>query len=156
MTMRAKLMRLVAKMVRMVKMLRMVRVVKMVRMVRVVRMVRMVRMVKMAAQEKGCRQSQVMREAVKKANLMQKLGVEEATSVALQMTLDLVQLVFIDLETTKVGFETPLLWAKRYLETSPTSRLHKILRRKQKRRILKCDNFSTCWTGELQFTYYFK
>ena len=124
-------------------------------MVRVVRMVRMVRMVKMAALEKGCRQSQVMREAVKKANLMQKLGVEEATSVALQMTLDLVQLVFIDLETTKVGFETPLLWAKRYMETSPTSTLHKILRRKQMR-ILKCDNFSTCWTGELQFTHYFK
>ena len=142
-TMRAKLMRLVAKMVKMVKMLRIVRVVK------------MVRMVKMVALEKGCRQSQVTREAVKKANLMRKLGVEKATSVALQMTLVLVQLVLVDLETTKVGFETPLLWAKRYMETSPTSTLHKILRRKQMR-ILKCDNFSTCWTGELQFTYYFK
>ena len=146
------------RMVRMVKMVKMVKMVRMVKMVKMVKMVRMVRMVKMAALEKGCRQSQVRGEAVKKANLMRKLGVEKATSVALQMTLVLVQLVLVlvDLETTKVGFETPLLWAaKRYMETSPTSTLHKILRRKQMR-ILKCANFSTCWTGELQFTYYFK
>ena len=142
--MRAKLMRLVAKMVRMVKTVKMVRTV-------VNQLAR-----RIARMEKGCCKSRLTREAVKKANLMRKLGVEKATSVALQMTLVLVQLVLVDLETTNVGFETPLLWAKRYLETSPTSRLHKILRRKQKRRILKCDNFSTCWTGELQFTHYFK
>ena len=52
-------------------------------------------------------------------------------------------LVLVDLETPKVGFKTPLLWTKKYLKTSPTSRLHKILRRK-KMRILKCNNFSTC------------